>query len=67
MKNMPVGKSKAAVDPISFEPVKETVKNKARCVAGESRRFRPGMKPGPPYKCVVRSDITNRFIKDPVN
>ena len=25
------------------------------------------MKPGPPYKCVVRSDITDRFIKDPVN
>ena len=66
MKNMPVGKSKAPVDPVSIEPIKETVKIKARCVAGEPSRFRPGMKPAP-YKCVVRSDITNRFIKDPVN
>ena len=35
--------------------------------AAKPTRFRPGMKPGPPYKCVVRSDTTDRFIKDPVN
>ena len=46
-------------------PIKSETNIKARVTAG--RRFRPGMKPGPPYKCIVRSDITDRFIKEPVN
>ena len=33
-------------------------------IPGRPRRFRPGMKPGPPYRCMVRSDITDWFIKE---
>ena len=65
---MPVGKDKGPIHPVSLE-VKEPdkCKVKGRVNAVRSARFRSGMRPGPPYKCMVRVDTTDRFIKDPEN
>ena len=55
-------------DGVQLKTSKTDTKAKVKSNAGRrGPRFRPGMIPGPPYKCTVRCDTTDRFIKEPVN